>query len=674
MSRFALTALAVLILPLLLGASIACGGDSDRDTGSDRRERTSGSGSTGHGAPDVPRDPESLIPVDSEFAVIFEVSDMLGSDAPRELQGDFEVWADELFDGDIDLYDVDTLVVIEDSLLLAQGNFDFDLIRDGLEGLGYEADDYLGFEVWGERAALVPQGDYVVIGFAPEAVRDLLQSANQGRNLAAYERNSDLAALLDEIGPGDVTVLMPSHCEDISTGGDFSTGGCYASGVTYTFLDARDDATMMRLVFLHEDSETAEDFVALMQLVLLDDRSGLGSGDARVDGNAAILDVTVSNSEIDYFFDLFQAGPVARRLGPSSSSRDAAPAATSSGRPLATSSLIPSSARSGDSIQDAGRINPGQVVSERLGRGESHFYEFNAQRGRTYTIETEADFDTYLVLVDDSEDEIEFDNSGSDFSSLIQWTARYSGTHFVAVTASAYNGEGHYNLFLTLLDPDDHGGDFDDATAIDAGGRVDGRIEEGDADYFVFDARRGDAFILETNANFDTYIELYDDRGREIAYDDDDGEGGASLLWWTAEYSGTHYLKVRGYGSSDTGSYELSLSRLDPDDHGSSMRNSTVLDVRDDADGSILEDDEDYFEVDLRRGRSYVFETQADFDTVIELLDDSGQEIGYDDDDGQDSASRLEWTAEYSGEHFVVVRGYGGSDVGTYRLLISESR
>ncbi len=131
---------------------------------------------------------------------------------------------------------------------------------------------------------------------------------------------------------------------------------------------------------------------------------------------------------------------------------------------------------------------------------------------------------------------------------------------------------------------------------------------------------------------------------------------------------------MRGYDSRDAGRYELSLTRLDPDDHGSSVRNATRMDSEDRLDGNISRGEEDFFVFDARRGRTYVIETRADLDTVIELRDDSNYQIDYDDDGGQGGASLLRWTAPSSGDYFVVVRGYDSGDLGTYRLLISEDR
>ena len=704
MSRFTLTALAVLALALLLGAFIACGGGDSRD---DREERSSSSGSGGQSASDVPSDPEGLIPVDADQAFIFDVSAMLSGDIPGNIEDDFATWADELFDGDIDLGDVDTLVVIDDSLLLAQGSFNFDRIRDTLEDLGYESEEFLGFETWGERAALIEDEDYVMLGFVPGALQEMLESIDRERNLLAYERNSDLSQVVDEVGSGAILYLLPD-C------GGFPLYGCVAFGTSYSFRGSQSGTARVRAIYLHEDVESAEGTLSLVSIIeqndsLLNDSDLVDITDARTDGAAVVLEFIVEGDNLSDLDVLFQDGPVARRLGPSSTSRSApaAPAATVVGRPVSTSSLFPSSSpvlavastarpaatssprprstsslfpsspsgRSGGSIRDAGRINPGQVASDRLDSGDSHYYEFDAQRGRTYTIETYAEFDSYLELLDDTEYRIDSDDDGgSGSSSMIQWTADYSGTHFIVVRGYDDDDEGSYELFLTVPDPDDHGGDFANATSINVGGRADGSIGEGDEDYFVFDARRGNAYILETDAGFDTYIELYDEDEYRLASDDDGGEDSASRLMWLAGYSGEHYLKVRGYGSGSAGRYRLTLTLVEPDDHGNSMRSATRVGGNDEVAGTILEDEEDFFRIEVRRGRSYVFETEANFDTYIKLLDDSGSEVGYDDDGGQGGGSLLRWTAPSSGDYFVVVRGYGSGSTGIYRLLISESR
>ena len=658
--RIILIALMVALMPLLLGVSlIACGSDeretrserSSRDSEDDEDERDTRS------VANIPGDPSDLIPVDADMAIIFDVADMLDASASGHFQSDFEDWASDLMDGDIDLDDVDILVVVGDNLLLAQGDFNFAEVRANLEDTGLEAEEYRDFETWGERAALIESEDYVILGFAPTAIQDLLRSLDQGRNLLAFEQDSNLSSLLDLAGSGDITYVLPNDCEGTPT------TGCNAAGLTYTILDPQAEATRVRYVFLHEDDESAEDALVELEDTFLDISEILEINDARTDGSFVILEFDIEDRGLDDFYDLVEDGPVARRVGPT-----AAPAAT-----VATSFGLAD--RPGDSFSDAGRINPDEEASERLGRGEYHYFEFNAQRGRTYILETDAQFDSYLEIYDDSRDYLAGnDDGGSGTSSRIEWTARSSGTHFALVRGLGESDSGSYGLTLTLLDPDDHAGSFDDATRINAGDVADGSIVEGDEDYFVFDARRGRAYILQTSARFDTYIELYDEDGFELDSDDDGGEDGASLLWWTAEYSGSHYLKVRGYGSSDSGTYELSLTQIDTDDHGDSVRTATRVDFDDQVAGTVYPGGEDYFEFDVRRGRSYAFETVGNIDTEIELLDDSGGQISYNDDGGLDGGSLLQWTATSSGRYYLVVRGYSSSVAGPYVLYIAETR
>ena len=62
-------------------------------------------------------------------------------------------------------------------------------------------------------------------------------------------------------------------------------------------------------------------------------------------------------------------------------------------------------------------------------------------------------------------------------------------------------------------------------------------------------------------ANYDSYIELSNATCTSIT-GNDDGCGSASIVTWTATYTGTAYVKVRGY-SSNSGNYTLAYSYID---------------------------------------------------------------------------------------------------------------
>ena len=684
-----LASLMVLLLSLVLGALLSCGG-GEGDRSDEREEGTARDGSDGVEADTVaiPDSPVGLIPIDSRRVIIFDVSEVLGDDVPRRIREDFEYRADHLLDGEVDLDDIDILVVVDDTLL-AQGDFDFPEVREYLEDLGYESDLYRGFEIWGERAALVEDDNYVILGFASEAVRDILRSLDRGRDLLAFEQNSDLAHIVDGVGSGAIVLLTPNGC------GEFGSSGCDAGGASFTFPGSQPGLALMRLFLLYEDEDFAEDGLAEWEDSLLDDSDVVEVLAASADNNAVILEVEAEDYLVEHFYEFVASDLVARRLGPGSEAAAPArpweagatstPAGVAATRPWeagATSTpaveaptIVPT--RSSFLAGNAGRIRPGEIVSEILGRAETHRFEFDARRGQTYIIETFAQFDSYLDLYDESSYHLTSDDDGgSGASSLISWTAGYSGAHVVEVRGYSDSDSGSYDLVLTELGPDDHAGSFDDATRIDADQRLDGFIEPGDEDFFVLNARSGVGYMFETHTGFDTVMELYDEDGYEIGYDDDGGVDVASRLTWTAGYSGNHYLKVRAYEASDSGHYQLSLTqiRIVQDDHGDDIRNATPLRSNEIILGNIQEDDQDFFEIAVRRDSFYIFETEADFDTTIQLLDDSGREVGFDDDGGVDGASYLEWIAPSDGVYFIVVAGYDYYSIGEYVLYISESR
>ena len=102
--------------------------------------------------------------------------------------------------------------------------------------------------------------------------------------------------------------------------------------------------------------------------------------------------------------------------------------------------------------------------------------------------------------------------------------------------------------------------DGDDTITVN-GPAESGSIEEGgDVDYFRFSASAGYEYTIETGGSIDTYLYLYDRDGTtEIDHDDDGGPGTLSLIEWTCTASGTYYVKVRHYSSSETGDYTVSI-------------------------------------------------------------------------------------------------------------------
>jgi len=136
-------------------------------------------------------------------------------------------------------------------------------------------------------------------------------------------------------------------------------------------------------------------------------------------------------------------------------------------------------------------------------------------------------------------------------------------------------------------------------------------------------------------------------------------------------------LADTGGGILDSTVYISSLAGLavPPDDHGNNSGQATNVGVNSSTPGDIeYTNDQDWFRFGASAGQTYVFETTAGSlsDTLLALFDKDGTTVlAIDDDSGLGAASRIEWTAQSSGSHYLRVNGFSDTKVGTYTLNIS---
>jgi len=91
-------------------------------------------------------------------------------------------------------------------------------------------------------------------------------------------------------------------------------------------------------------------------------------------------------------------------------------------------------------------------------------------------------------------------------------------------------------------------------------------LTQGDLDWTYLDLQAGTLLTISTappsDLGTDTYLEVYDScTGSILISDDDSGPGFYSLISnWPVPHAGTYYIKVRGYSTSSTGPYVLSVT------------------------------------------------------------------------------------------------------------------
>ncbi|MBL7139151.1 MAG: T9SS type A sorting domain-containing protein, partial [Bacteroidales bacterium] len=186
-------------------------------------------------------------------------------------------------------------------------------------------------------------------------------------------------------------------------------------------------------------------------------------------------------------------------------------------------------------------------------------------------------------------------------------------------------------------------------------------------------------------AGFDTFLELYNAAGDWFQSDDDGCESYRSKLVWTA--TGTiYYVKVRGYNSSNYGPYTAAYKYTLPPHcvtPGVGIAQDEILPDPTEAwqtggTDAIVSGGCYVYKVAVDEDNIYTFKTgctdgSAAFDSFLELYDADGDWITENDDGcavpaSGDYSSKIEWTASYTGNAYVKVRGYHSSDYGNFTL------
>ena len=153
--------------------------------------------------------------------------------------------------------------------------------------------------------------------------------------------------------------------------------------------------------------------------------------------------------------------------------------------------------------------------------------------------------------------------SGTRAESISMNAPPSAGTYYYGACVDPVSGESDTDnncstgVRVTVAAGDDHSNNRSGATSLSLGGSRSGRIETGsDVDYFRVQISESGALAVYTTGNVDTYGTLQNSSGSTLASDDDSGDGYNFRIEQFVS-SGTYYIRVEGYRSSDTGDYTI---------------------------------------------------------------------------------------------------------------------
>jgi hypothetical protein len=320
-----------------------------------------------------------------------------------------------------------------------------------------------------------------------------------------------------------------------------------------------------------------------------------------------------------------------------------------------------------------GEIGYNETIYGYLYDGVRDEWRFYGEAGDALQIALDSvEFDPYLELVDpDGLIVADDDDSGGDRNSEIVYELEITGYFTIIARAYGDSGEGEYALSLeeVLVEPTPEPTEVPETGGgeIEIDEVVSGTLIDGTEDFWTFSATAGTTILIElVSENFDCVLELRDEDGNELAYDDDSAGDGDSLIEnFTLDTSGTFVIVARAYNNSGSGVYELALLGIEEND----------IDYGDLVSGALGAGAEDFWTFSGASGDTITIALESDdFDTVLQLLDGDGFEVAYDDDGGGNSNSLIwNYVLPETGYYTILVRAFSDEGAGDYDLRLEET-
>ena len=193
------------------------------------------------------------------------------------------------------------------------------------------------------------------------------------------------------------------------------------------------------------------------------------------------------------------------------------------------------------------------------------------------------------------------------------------------------------------------------------------------------------------SGDFDAYLRVEDTAGKQLAFDDDGGEGLNSRLRFTPEKDGSYQIIATTF-SGGAGTYTLrvksaAVADKDKKEPLAPAADGKVHSVGDGLkiEGRITKDDPKdrvrrqsnakVYQVKMTAGKTYTIDLESndgDLDPFLRLEDMAGKQLAYDDDGGDKLNARITHRATADGAYRIIATTFGGGDAGAFVLKVRE--
>ena len=278
-------------------------------------------------------------------------------------------------------------------------------------------------------------------------------------------------------------------------------------------------------------------------------------------------------------------------------------------------------------------------------------------------------------------DDLEGRNSG-----LTNLSVDETGTYFFS--AGAYGGSGVGKYILNLKEQTFGTGDIPNTTGTEYqiinNETLSNFLEaRGDRDWIKAIFEGGKTYEINlygsgANPVSDTYLRLYDEQGHFIAENDDGPVNTYSKLLHTPTTTGTQFLSVGSFNDEFTGSYTISVVTLEiTDDYPLTFNTDVFVTDNVPLNGVINSTgEEDFFKLISNEQAFYEISLKSDIqnenpllDPLLKVINQDGDIIAVNDDDGSSLDAKLVLTSESASTVYIVASGY--DDIGGYTLQVN---
>ena len=250
-------------------------------------------------------DPLGLVPDNSPSVAVFDVEQILQGNAPDGLTDTIEdTWEDDLDDIGVDIDDVSTVVVARGSdgtMVVLDGKFDFEQVRDELDDADYDDSEYRGYEMWEggnlfvRSAALLEGSGQIVLGRV-SAVQNALKALSGSGSLLDDDQNSVLRALR-KAGNGWQVEAWEEECSD------WGVRGCEAIGRAISRGDDQYSVEFNYAVLLRNERTDESEMGDLEDAFEDGLPRQMDIQDVRADGEFVIVTIAVDEDDFDRIRD-----------------------------------------------------------------------------------------------------------------------------------------------------------------------------------------------------------------------------------------------------------------------------------------------------------------------------------------------------------------------------------